>query len=50
MLSPGAGEGIRMRGPGLVGDGVGMGDALVHFGCQAEERIVPMPAPRPYRE
>ncbi|MCX5675015.1 MAG: hypothetical protein NTX87_08400 [Planctomycetota bacterium] len=52
--TPGAGEGIQMRGPGLVGDGVGMADALVHFGCQAEERIVPMPAPmpapRPYRE
>jgi hypothetical protein len=48
--TPGAGEGIQMRGPGLVGDGVGLADALVHFGCQAEERIVPMPAPRPYRE
>jgi hypothetical protein len=50
--TPGAGAGIQMRGPDLVGDGVSLDDALVHFGCQAEDRAapMPMPAPRPYRE
>ena len=35
--TPGSGAGIRMRSAGLVGDGVGFGEALVHFGCQAEK-------------
>ena len=35
--TPGSGAGIRLRAAGLVGDGVGLGGALVHFGCQAEK-------------
>jgi hypothetical protein len=45
--TPGSGAGIRMRAAGLVGDGVAFGEALVHFGCQVEERILPAPPPRP---
>lgn len=45
--TPGSGEGIGMRAGGLVGDGVGLGGVLVHFGCQAEDQIVPMPMPMP---
>jgi hypothetical protein len=41
----GSGSGIRIRAAGLVGDGVGFGGALVHFGCQIDERIVPLPGP-----
>jgi hypothetical protein len=48
--TPGSGFGIRLRAAGLVGDGVGMGGALVHFGCQVEDRWAPAPAPpRPPR-
>jgi hypothetical protein len=35
--TPGSGAGIRMRSAGLVGDGVSLGEAIVHFGCQAEK-------------
>ena len=48
--TPGSGAGIATRNAGLVGDGVGFGSHLVHFGCQVEERIVaPLvrPVPRP---
>jgi hypothetical protein len=41
--TPGAGTGIRTQSPGLVGDGVGFGDALVHYAVQAEHRIIPLP-------
>ena len=46
--TPGSGAGLRMRAGGLVGDGVSLGDGLVHFGCQVEDRIVPEPAPLPH--
>jgi hypothetical protein len=42
----GSGAGIRTRAQGLLGDGVSFERALVHFGVQAETRIVPMPRPR----
>ncbi len=44
--TPGSGAGIRTRGGGLLGDGVSLGDALVHFGVQIQDRIVPLPKPR----
>jgi hypothetical protein len=47
--TPGSGSGIRTADGGLVGDGAALGGELVHFGCQAEERIVPMPMPAPRR-
>jgi hypothetical protein len=43
----GSGAGIRTRALGLVGDGVSLGDDLVHFGCQVESYAVPMPRPMP---
>jgi hypothetical protein len=50
----GSGAGIQTRALGLVGDGVGFGEDLVHYGCQVEAYGVPvpqpMPAPRPYPE
>jgi hypothetical protein len=47
--TPGSGAGIRMSGAGLVGDGVGLGEVLAHFGAQAEDRLVPVPLPGPRR-
>ena len=37
----GSGAGIRTRSAGLVGEGVSLGDSLVHFGVQIEKRIMP---------
>ena len=45
--TPGSGAGIRTRSGGLLGDGVGLSDNLVHYGVQSEVRIIPMPGPRP---
>lgn len=45
--TPGSGAGIRTRAHGLLGDGVSLGGELVHYGVQAEHRIVPMPKPHP---
>jgi len=42
----GSGSGIQTRAAGLVGDGVSLGDEVVHYGCQVDERIVPLPKPR----
>jgi hypothetical protein len=47
--TPGSGAGIRTNADGLVGDGVSLGGAVVHYGCQVSERIVPVPRPRPVR-
>ncbi|HUU09045.1 MAG TPA: DUF6569 family protein [Phycisphaerae bacterium] len=48
--TPGSGAGIGTQAGGLVGDGVALGDDLVHFGCQVEERILtPPPVPRSRR-
>ncbi|KPJ76339.1 MAG: hypothetical protein AMS14_02240 [Planctomycetes bacterium DG_20] len=48
--TPGSGAGIAARSAGLVGDGVGLGPHLVHFGCQVEDRIVvPLVRPVPRR-
>jgi len=41
--TPGSGAGIRTRSGGLLGDGVSLGDTLVHYGVQIEGRIVPHP-------
>ncbi len=50
VSTPGSGAGIRTRSGGLLGDGVGLGDALVHYGIQIQDRIVPDPKPlRPSR-
>jgi len=43
--TPGSGAGIQTRAAGLVGDGVSLGSDVVHYGCQVEERIVPVPKP-----
>jgi len=43
--TPGSGAGIQTRAAGLVGDGVSLGSDVVHYGCQVDERIVPMPKP-----
>ena len=43
--TPGSGSGIQTRAAGLVGDGVSLGDEVVHYGCQVEERIAPGPKP-----
>jgi len=43
----GSGAGIRTRNGGFVGEGVSLGDVLVHFGCQTEERFVPVTPPPP---
>jgi hypothetical protein len=45
--TPGSGAGIRTRRGGLLGDGVSLGDTLVHYGIQIQDRIVPLPKPRP---
>ena len=46
--TPGSGAGIRTQSAGLVGEGVSLGDSLVHFGVQPETRFVPTPpVPRP---
>jgi hypothetical protein len=47
--TPGSGAGIATSGGGLVGNGVGLGDALTHFGCQSAVEVVPMPRPLPPR-
>ncbi len=43
----GSGAGIRTRSGGLLGDGVSLSGDLVHYGVQTDERIVPLPPPRP---
>jgi len=43
--TPGSGAGIRMRGSGLLGDGVSLNNVLVHFAVQTEEKFVPKPKP-----
>ena len=43
--TPGSGAGIQTRAAGLVGDGVSLGDEVVHYGCQVDERIVPVSNP-----
>ena len=45
--TPGSGAGIRTRSGGLLGDGVSLGGVLVHYGAQIEDRIVPLPGPKP---
>ena len=46
--TPGSGAGIRTRGGDLLGEGVSLGDTLVHYGVQIQDRIVPPPKPIPY--
>ena len=45
--TPGSGAGIRTRANRLLGDGVGLGGVLVHYGVQIQDRIVPLPKRRP---
>jgi hypothetical protein len=45
--TPGSGSGIRTRTDALLGDGVSSGDVVVHYGIQVEQRIVPLPEPKP---
>jgi len=45
--TPGSGAGISTRTGGLLGDGVSLGDAVVHYGVQIGQRIIPKPHPRP---
>ena len=40
----GAGVGIRTRGGGLLGDGVSLDGAVVHYGVQIQDRIIPLPS------
>jgi len=41
--TPGSGAGIGQRAAGLVGNGVGLGGDLVHFGSQAEAPVIVAP-------
>jgi hypothetical protein len=43
VATPGSGTGIRTRGSGLLGDGVSVDGALVHYGVQIQDRIIPLP-------
>ena len=45
--TPGSGAGIRTRASRLLGDGVGLDAAVVHYGVQIQDRIVPLPKPGP---
>lgn len=45
----GSGAGMRTRDAGLLGDGVSLSDAVVHYGVQLEDRII-WPPPRPIIE
>jgi hypothetical protein len=45
--TPGSGSGIRTREGGLLGDGVSLESALVHYGVQVGVRVVPQPEPHP---
>jgi hypothetical protein len=45
--TPGSGTGIRTRQRGLLGDGVSLDGALVHYGVQLGERIGARPKPGP---
>jgi hypothetical protein len=45
--TPGSGSGIRLRGSGLVGEGVSLDGELVHFGAQPTGRVDPPPPMRP---
>lgn len=44
--TPGSGVGIRTRADRLLGDGVSLENAVVHYGVQIEDRIGP-PPPKP---
>lgn len=46
--TPGSGAGIRARAGGLLGDGVSHEGTLVHYGVQVQDRIIPLPHPRPH--
>ena len=43
----GSGAGMRTREGGLLGDGVGLGRALVHYGVQIGKSVAPQPMPKP---
>jgi hypothetical protein len=45
--TPGSGSGMRTREGGLLGDGVGLSSALVHYGVQIGKSVVPQPASQP---
>jgi len=45
--TPGSGAGIRTRGNRLLGDGVSLDAAVVHYGVQIQDRIIPLPKPGP---
>ncbi len=45
--TPGSGSGLRTRTGALLGDGVSLSDAVVHYGVQIRDRIVPQPVPKP---
>ena len=43
--TPGSGAGMRTRVGELAGDGVSLGNTLVHYGVQAHRRFIPLPKP-----
>ena len=45
--TPGSGSAIRTRAGGLLGDGVSLDDALVHYGVQLAKKTTPQPEPLP---
>jgi len=45
--TPGSGSGLRTREGNLLGDGVSLDDAVVHYGVQVGQRVLPEPGPRP---
>ena len=47
--TPGSGAGIRTRGGGLLGDGVSLDQAVVHYGIQIQDRLLPLPLDHPPR-
>jgi hypothetical protein len=48
--TPGSGAGIRTRANELAGDGVSVGNIVVHFGIQSRGRLIPLPKPLEERD
>ena len=45
--TPGSGAGIRTRADSLLGDGVSLSNAVVHYGIQVADRVIAPHPPKP---
>jgi hypothetical protein len=45
--TPGSGAGIRMRTDELMGEGISLGDLVVHYSVHSQPRFIPLPKPSP---